>query len=56
MLLEKRSSHAWVGGLCDKHRTLDLCQICNDIVIGELKNEGIEMAELSLRKIDSSVD
>ena len=56
VLLGKRSSHAWVGGLCNKHRTLNLCQIRKDIVIRELKKEGIEMAELSQRKVDSSFD
>ena len=53
-LLAKRSFHAWVGALCDQRRMSDPCQTRMDIVLGELKKEGMETAELSLRKIDSS--
>ena len=52
-LLAKRSFHAWVGGLCDKRRMPDLCEIRMDIVLGKLKREEMEMAELSLVMIES---
>ena len=43
------------GGLRDKHRTLDLCQIRIGCCTRRSEKEEIEIAELFSRKIDSSL-
>ena len=55
LVLAKGSFHAWVGGLCDKRRMPDLCQIRMDIVLGKIKKEELEIAKLSLRNIETSL-
>jgi hypothetical protein len=54
-LLAKSSFRVWLGGLCDKRRMPDLCQIRMDIVLGRLEKEDLERVEPSLRKIERSL-
>jgi hypothetical protein len=54
-LLTNNSFRVWLGGLCDKRRMPDLSLVRIDVVPGELKKENIEMLELSLNKIETSL-
>jgi len=54
-LLAKSSFRTWIGGLCDKRRMPDLCQIRMDVVLGKLKKEEMEIVEPSLRRIELSL-